>query len=106
MTAIFSCNPNVVGQFTFFDREGGGTSSPSLRSMSSGVDSSPDDTCECSAEANLFFDRVGAICSSCGVYSIGFCLGARYGASISSSSSVSLLSSLSSLALMYLEGVG
>ena len=93
------CNLNVMGWFAFFGGEGGGTSSSSLRAMCSRTDSSPDDTCESSAKANLLFGRVGAVCSSCGVFGVGFCLRARYGASISSSSSVSLSSSLSSLAL-------
>ena len=102
----FLCNPNVVGQFALFDREGGGTSSPSLKSMSSGIDSSPEESYKSSAGVFFPFDGAWVICSSCEGFGTGVCLGARYGASMSPSSSVSWPFSLSSSALTYLGGVG
>ena len=77
------------GWCALFGGEGGATSSSSLKSMSSGIDSSLEDTCESSAEALLPFGGAGDVCSSCGVFGIGLCLGAKYGASMSSSSFVS-----------------
>ena len=86
---IFLSSPNVVGWCALFGGESGGTSSSSLKLMSSGIDFSPEGTCESSAEALLPFGGAGNVCSSCGVFGIGLCLGAKYGASMSSSSSVS-----------------
>ena len=86
---IFLSSPTVVGWYALFGGEGGGTSSSFLKSMSSGIDSLPEGTCESSAEALLHFGGAGDVCSSCGVFGIGLCLGAKYGASMSSSSSVS-----------------
>ena len=106
VTAVFSCNSNVVRQCTLFGGKDIGTSSSSLNSMSSGIDSSPDDSCESSAGALLPFDGIWAVYSSCEGFGAGVSLGSKYGISMSSSSSVSWPSSLSSSALTYLGGAG
>ena len=86
---FFLSSSNIVEWCALFGEEGGGTSSFFLKSMSSRIDSSPEDTCESFPEALLPFGGAGDVCSSCGVFGIGLHLGAKYGASMSSSSSVS-----------------